>query len=76
MHKIESLLTCLENFFAKLRPTQASETANVSCRIAENDAGGFSIFLDKTHNVRIGNYASYADAIRVAKKYNFFEVID
>ncbi|MBQ6535075.1 MAG: hypothetical protein IJI37_07870 [Opitutales bacterium] len=67
---MDKILTNLENVFARLR---AAETRKQNCcAIAENNRGGFSIYLGK--NIRIGNYATYADARNVAEKWNFFVV--
>ena len=50
--------------------------AVVACRIAENDEGGWSIFLGEKRNIKIGNYASYERARHVAEDLNFFLVED
>lgn len=81
---MRKLTAFLENFFAGLRVSElapegiARETfpdsadAAVACRIGKNKFGGYSIFIGDS--VRIGNYATRADARRVAEKWNFFVV--
>ena len=77
---MDKILTRLENFFAGLRLTplapdganEPSTDAARSCAVAQNKTGGFSIYIGAS--VRIGNYATRADACRVAEKWNFFVV--
>lgn len=89
MRKLNTLLNGIENFFAGLRcsPLPADGTAHetfpdhataavVACRIAENDEGGWSIFLGEKRNIKIGNYANYDRARHVAETLNFFLVED
>ena len=89
MQKLDKLLNGIENFFAGLRcsPLPADGVAHetfpdhatagfVACRIAENDEGGWSIFLGEKRNIKIGNYANYDRARRTAESYNCFEIVD
>ena len=89
MRKLDTLLNGIENFFASLRcsPLPADSAAHetfpdnataavVACRIAENEEGGWSIYLGEKRNIKIGNYASYECARHVAEDLNFFLVED
>lgn len=79
MRKLDTLLNGVENFFAGLRCSPFPDNATaavVACRIAENEEGGWSIYLGEKRNIKIGNYANYERARHVAEDLNFFLVED
>ncbi len=58
-------------FAATHKPTSKS-TEEAIVDIKQNENGSYSIYFTK--NIKMGSFATYADALKVAKHYNFFNI--
>ncbi len=64
----------IEFYYMRKNTTKGAkkEAEEATVDIRQNENGGWSIYFAK--NASMGSFATYADALKVAKHYNFFNI--